>query len=228
MASLLLGPLRAGVTSPRQRQGDRRGGMLRHLILGSLRQGGAKHGYAVMKEIRDRAGLRVSIGNVYRELRRLEAEGLVRSATNPPGADPRRAPFESTPGGASVFDGWLTSPPTKALPDYRDEFCLRAMFIEDSGREVGRTVLDRWREDLALHSSALERCRERALARRSGESGFAILPFLLARQLRHIATDLTFIEELRSAHEAWRRPQPSARRPVSRSSRSQLRRQAAG
>ena len=93
-----------------------------------------------------------------------------------------------------MFDGWITSPPAKALPDYRDEFCLRAMFIEDSGREVGRTVLDRWREDLALHSSALERCRERALARRSGESGFAILPFLLARQLKHIGTDVAFID----------------------------------
>jgi len=57
------------------------------------------------------------------------------------------------------------------LPDDRDEFCLRAMFIEHSGREVARAVLDRWWEELALHS---------------------------ARQLKHIATDLTFIEELRS------------------------------
>ena len=59
--------------------------MLRHLILGSLRQGGAKHGYAVMKEIRDRAGLQVNIGNVYRELKRLEAEELVRSVVNAAG-----------------------------------------------------------------------------------------------------------------------------------------------
>jgi DNA-binding PadR family transcriptional regulator len=204
--------------------------MLRHIILGALKQGGMKHGYAVMKEIRDRAGLRVSIGNVYRELKRLEAEGLVRSVTNPPGVDPRRVPFESTPVGVSVFDGWITSPPGNALPDYRDEFCLRAMFIEDSGREVARAVLDRWREELALHSRALERCQERALARRGGESGFAILPFFLARQLKHIATDLTFIEELRSAHDSWVGPSPqsSSRRPVSHGSRSHLRRQAAG
>jgi len=204
--------------------------MLRHIILGVLRQGGVKHGYAVMKEIRDRAGLRVSIGNVYRELKRLETEGLVRNVPNPPGVDPRRAPFESTPVGVSVFDGWIISAPANALPDYRDEFCLRAMFIEDSGREVARAVLDRWREELALHSRALERCQERALARRDGESGFAILPLLLARQLKHVATDLTFIEELRSAHDAWVRPSPqsSARHPVSRGGRSQSRRQAAG
>jgi DNA-binding PadR family transcriptional regulator len=203
--------------------------MLRHLILGALRKGGAKHGYAVMKEMRERAGLRVSIGNVYRELKRLEADGLVRSVANPPGADPRRAPFETTPAGVSVFDGWITSPPAN-LSDYRDEFCLRAMFIEDTDREVARAVLDQWRDELALHSRTLERCRERTLARRKGESGFAILPFLLARQLKHIATDLTFVEELSSGHEAWVRPiaLPSARRPVSRDSRSQVRRKAAG
>jgi len=204
--------------------------MLRHLILGALRLGGVKHGYAIMKELRARAGLRVSIGNVYRELKRLEAEGLVRSVTNPPGVDPRRVPFESTPVGVSVFDGWITSPPAKALPDYRDEFCLRAMFIEDSGRGVAGTVLDRWREELVMHSRALERSRESALARRGGEPHFAILPFLLARQLKHIAMDLTFIDELRPAHDAWVRPssQSSARRAVSPGTRSNLRRQAAG
>ena len=204
--------------------------MLRHIILGVLRQGGVKHGYAVMKEIRDRAGLRVSIGNVYRELKRLEAEGLVRSVTNPPGVDPRRAPFESTPVGVSVFDGWIISAHANALPDYRDEFCLRAMFIEDSGREVARAVLDRWRDELGMHTRALERCWERALAHRSSKSAFTTLPLFLARRIKHVATDLAFVEELRRAHEGWttETAKPSPRRPVGRASRVHRTKQAAG
>src|SRR5438128_9417709 len=195
--------------------------MLRHLILGLLRQGGAKHGYAVMKEIRDRAGLQVSIGNVYRELKRLEAEGLVRSVMNAAGEDPRRARFESTPGGKSVFDDWMTSVPTKALPDYRDEFCLRAIFIENIDRAIAGAVLDRWREELSMHIRALERCREQALAHRSSKSGFTTLPFFLARRIKHLATDLAFVEELRCAHEGWLREtaELSPRRPAETHSR---------
>ena len=197
--------------------------MLRHLILGLLRQGGAKHGYAVMKEIRDRAGLQVSIGNVYRELKRLEAEGLIRRVMNATGQDPRRAPFESTPGGMSLFDDWITSAPTKALPDYRDEFCLRAVFIENIGEAAARVVLDRWREELDMHKRALGRCWERALAHRSSKSSFTTLPFFLARRIKHVATDLAFVEELRSAHEGWVRQtaERSPRRPVGRGSRLQ-------
>ena len=204
--------------------------MLRHIILGALRQGGMKHGYAVLKEIRDRAGLRVSIGNVYRELKRLETEGLVRNVPNPPGVDPRRAPFESTPVGVSVFDGWIISAHANALPDYRDEFCLRAMFIEDSGREVARAVLDRWRDELGMHTRALERCWERALAHRSSKSAFTTLPLFLARRIKHVATDLAFVEELRRAHEGWttETAKPSPRRPVGRASRVHRTKQAAG
>jgi len=204
--------------------------MLRHLILGLLRQGGVKHGYAVMKEIRDRAGLQVSIGNVYRELKRLEAEGLVRSATKADGEDPRRAPFESTPGGTSLFDDWMTSAPTKAPPDYRDEFCLRAIFIENIDGSVAGVVLDRWREELSMHRRALERCWERALAHRSSKSLSSTLPLFLARRIKHVATDLAFVEELRSARESWVKPtaEPSPRRSVRRGSRFHRTEQAAG
>ena len=203
--------------------------MLRHLILGLLREGGAKHGYAIMKEIRDRAGLQVSIGNIYRELKRLEGEGLVRSVMNAAGEDPRRAPFESTTGGKSVFDDWITSAPTKALPDYRDEFCLRAIFIESIDKTAARTLLDRWREELDMHSKALERCWERALAQRSSKSAFTTLPFFLARRIKHVAAELAFVEELRSLHEGRARQtaEPSPRRPVGRGSRSQRATQAA-
>ena len=62
--------------------------MFRYLVLGLLRNGDARHGYAVIKDYRKRTGQEASSGNFYRELQRLVGEGLVRTATNPPGADP--------------------------------------------------------------------------------------------------------------------------------------------
>ena len=51
---------------------------MRHMLLGLLQHHGARHGYALMKEIRARTGVQLSIGNVYRELARLVREGIVR------------------------------------------------------------------------------------------------------------------------------------------------------
>ena len=81
--------------------------MFRYLVLGLLRNGDACHGYAVIKDYRKRTGQEASSGNFYRELQRLVGEGLVRTATNPPGADPRRAPYQITEAGSAVFDTWL-------------------------------------------------------------------------------------------------------------------------
>ena len=52
--------------------------MMRHMLLGLLQHHGARHGYALMKEIRARTGVQVSIGSIYRELARLVREGLAR------------------------------------------------------------------------------------------------------------------------------------------------------
>src|SRR4030095_5594981 len=84
--------------------------MFRYLVLGLLRRGEPLHGYALMKEYRERAGVQISTGSFYRELARLVTEGLVRAASNPPGSDPRRAPYEITDLGASAFDTWFSEP----------------------------------------------------------------------------------------------------------------------
>ena|SRR5207249_4530242 len=101
--------------------------MMRHMILGVLRHHGARHGYALMKEIRARTGVQVSIGNVYRELARLAREGLARSTPNPPEADPRRAPYEITAAGIAAFGAWLSTTPTKMQAPFHDEFSARLL-----------------------------------------------------------------------------------------------------
>ena len=74
--------------------------MLRQLILGSLRQDGVKHGYVVMKEIRDRAGLRVSIGKRERSFP-TERLGVCMQRQRLPGPRTRRCHRQSLPGGDS-------------------------------------------------------------------------------------------------------------------------------
>jgi DNA-binding PadR family transcriptional regulator len=179
--------------------------MMRYVILGLLRHNGPRHGYALLKEVRARIGLNLSIGNVYRELAHLLTDGLLASTANPVGADPRRAPYEITPAGIATFDSWLSAAPTKALVHHHDEFCARAFFLGQADPSVGRKIIERWKDELAIHGKTLERAKEAATAPNRGCNGSPIdvLPFFLSRWLRHVAVDLEFIEQLRVAHERW-------------------------
>jgi DNA-binding PadR family transcriptional regulator len=192
--------------------------MFRYLVLGLLRRGAPRHGYALMKEYRDRAGIQVSTGNFYRELARLVTEGLVRTAHNPPGTDPRRAPYEITDAGAAAFDVWLHEPLGPLLAGQDDGLSARAVFLADTEPGVVAAVLDRWQEELWLKGKVLERGREQALAAaRSGDGVPHTLPLLLARRLKHIAADLEFVDEVRATMAS---PTPSPRpQPVAAVSR---------
>jgi DNA-binding PadR family transcriptional regulator len=179
--------------------------MLRYLVLGFLRDGSVQHGYALTKKYRERSGNRISTGNVYRELQRLVAEGLVRTAANPPGSDPRRAPYEITDAGCAAFDAWLAEADIAGTGHSEDDLSARVLFVRDADPPVARDLLERWQKELWIRGKVLERDREAALMQRRGESTQELetLPFLLARRLKHVAADLEFLQEFRIAYEQW-------------------------
>ncbi len=170
----------------------------RYLVLGLLRDGESRHGYALMKEYQEHTGLRLSTGNFYRELQRLSVEGLVRTASNPEGADPRRAPYRITEAGAAAFEAWLTGPGGLVLEDYQDELAFRALFISEADPVVTSKVLDRWQQALWISGKIMEREREAALQSADGRHASRTLALLIGRRLKHLAADVEFLDEFRA------------------------------
>ncbi|WP_412543908.1 helix-turn-helix transcriptional regulator [Longispora sp. K20-0274] len=72
------------------------------LILTSL-AGGDKHGYALIKDIEELAGVRLGPGTLYGALSRLDQRGLVVTL---PMRD-RRRPYRLTDAGAAALRGYL-------------------------------------------------------------------------------------------------------------------------
>jgi DNA-binding PadR family transcriptional regulator len=72
------------------------------LILSSLAEG-AKHGYAITKDVEEVAGVRLGPGTLYGALARLEERGLIEALP----ADDRRRPYRLTAAGAEALDEQL-------------------------------------------------------------------------------------------------------------------------
>ncbi len=72
------------------------------LILSSL-AGGAKHGYALTKDIDSFAGVRLAPGTLYEALSRLEAIGMIEAL---PSTD-RRRPYQLTAAGSTALQEHL-------------------------------------------------------------------------------------------------------------------------
>ncbi len=72
------------------------------LILSSLADG-AKHGYALTKDIEAFAGVRLAPGTLYEALSRLEAHGLIEALES----QDRRRPYQLTPAGATALSSYL-------------------------------------------------------------------------------------------------------------------------
>ncbi len=72
------------------------------LILSSLADG-AKHGYALTKDIEQFAGVRLAPGTLYEALSRLEGQGLIEALAS----DDRRRPYQLTAAGALALRAHL-------------------------------------------------------------------------------------------------------------------------
>ena len=89
----------------------------------------ARTGYDI-KQVTDRSTRffwGASYGQIYPELRRLAAAGLVRSREEPRG-DVRRRVYSLTPKGRRALDEWLAEPEEQY--DVRDEGLLKLFFSE--------------------------------------------------------------------------------------------------
>ena len=73
------------------------------LVLTSL-AGGPKHGYALIHDVAEFAGVRLGPGTLYGCLAKLEAAGLVEALP----AEARRHPYRITPRGAAVLERELS------------------------------------------------------------------------------------------------------------------------
>jgi DNA-binding PadR family transcriptional regulator len=74
------------------------------LILSSLADG-AKHGYALTKDIEKFAGIRLAPGTLYEALSRLEGQKLIEAVPS----DDRKRPYKLTAGGAAALSEHLNA-----------------------------------------------------------------------------------------------------------------------
>jgi DNA-binding PadR family transcriptional regulator len=74
------------------------------LILSSLADG-AKHGYALTKDIETFAGVHLAPGTLYEALVRLEGQGLIQALES----EDRRRPYQLTAAGAAALRAHLSA-----------------------------------------------------------------------------------------------------------------------
>ncbi len=175
--------------------------MFRYLVLGLLRDGKPRHGWALRNEYRDRAGVEINSGSFYRELQRLVSDRLVRVADSAQ-QDARRTPYVILDAGRSAFDRWLASRLSTVEPAADDEVACRATLLAEGDPDRMRAALSEWQEQLWIAGKTLERERLDAVDLSASDPARAeILSLLLARRIRHVAADLEFVAETSALFE---------------------------
>jgi DNA-binding PadR family transcriptional regulator len=105
-----------------------------------------------------------SYGQIYPELRRLEAEGLIDGRADPHGARPRNV-YRLTPAGRRELRAWLNS--SEQTFEVRDEGVLKLFFAGATGGDSAPATL---RAKQAKHEEVLEQLR--AMDHDEGPTGY--------------------------------------------------------
>ena len=194
--------------------------MLRYLVLGFLRDGNPRHGYALMKAYRAVSDRKISTGNFYRELARLLASGRVETADRAPDRDPRQTPYRITPQGATCFDEWFAAPLRASDAEPIDDLALRLFVLPRTMPDKLVRVLERWKDELWLHAKLLEKSRDHLASRPEIDR---VRVHILTRRIGHLSVDIDVIDDIlrrvASARSSTAQPQAlltQRRRPLGR------------
>src|SRR5262245_16073094 len=141
--------------------------MLRYVLLALLADGKPAHGYGLMKAYEERSGVRVSIGNVYRELQRLLSEGLIMTVANPADADARRTPYVITESGRDILASWLAAPAYTVAHAAPDTLSYRLALLGDLDVNHVEAFLDDLHGELWSQTKMVE--RERAVVAKANK-----------------------------------------------------------
>jgi len=169
--------------------------MLRYVLLALMSDGQPVHGYALMKAYEERSGIRLSIGNIYRELQGLVAAGLIAPAQNQPGADARRSPYAITEAGRTALNRWLSVPAEGFVRESIDPLSYRLALLGDLDAQRVAGFLEDLHAELCSQARELERQQRIACTSRSDVRSMRSM--LLTRRARRLAADIELIEDIR-------------------------------
>ncbi len=127
-------------------------------LLGLLRRE-PRHGYELAREFAADTALgevvHLEMSMLYALLKRLERDGLVRSATQMQGSRPPRKIFELTEAGQTTLDRWLAEP-VERTRDLRLEFLLKLYIILDTDPDMARSLISSQHEICERHVTSLQ------------------------------------------------------------------------
>ena len=135
------------------------------VLLGMIRKGG-RTGYEIKQlvDVSTRFFWAASYGQIYPELRRLEAAGLIAGEDDPTGGRQRRA-YRLTTAGETALDEWLRSE-EEPIYELRDEALLKLFFSSEATKKERLHALRQMRQ---RHEAVIEGLRPaEEMASRSG------------------------------------------------------------